>query len=187
MREKAATGKKLFGIAGDVSKAHRRVKVREADWGYQACRLRPNYVWVNCVGTHGMTPAAYYWGRTSAAALVRLSHYMLGSPFGLELVLYVDDFLFVLDSQAQIEAAGFLIFISTVLGIPFRWSKFRGGVEVEWIGYWMHLRGYRLRMSARRADWLSTWLRTRVKDGVVEMGDFCSVLGRLCFSLGPLE
>ena len=56
---------------------------------------------------------------------------MLGSPFGLELVLYVDDFMFVLDSQAQIEAAGFLIFLFTVLGIPFRWSKFRGGVEVE--------------------------------------------------------
>ena len=187
LREKAVIGRKLFAIAGDISKAHRRVKVREADWGYQACRLRPGYIWVNCVGTYGMTPAAYYWGRAAAAAIVRLPHYLLGSDFGLELELYVDDFLFVLDSQAQIEAAGFLIFVFTALGIPFHWSKFRGGVEVEWIGYWMHLRDYKIGMSSRRAGWLSTWLRARVEDGVVDMGDFCSVLGRLCFSMGLLE
>ena len=34
-------GQKLFALLGDASKAHRRIKVKESDWGYQACRLDP--------------------------------------------------------------------------------------------------------------------------------------------------
>ena len=43
MREKYEqnAGVKQFILMGDVSKAHRRIKVRKQDWGYQACRLSP--------------------------------------------------------------------------------------------------------------------------------------------------
>ena len=36
LKERVSTGAKSFGILGDVSKAHRRIKVREQDWGYQS-------------------------------------------------------------------------------------------------------------------------------------------------------
>ena len=36
--ERVAAGIKSFAILGDVSKAHRRIKVREADWGFQTCQ-----------------------------------------------------------------------------------------------------------------------------------------------------
>lgn len=74
LREKRETGRPLWALAGDVAKAHRRVKIREADWGYQACRIDPDHVWVKCVGTDGVASAAYYWSRAAAAIVVRAAH-----------------------------------------------------------------------------------------------------------------
>ena len=186
--KKAATeDSKMFVLAGDVSKAHRRIKVRRKDWGFQACRLEPGKVWLNCVGTYGMTPAGYYWARAAAGGMVRLAHYLLG-PMGVhELVMYVDDFLFFAESQREVEAMGLMIFIWGVLGFPFRWDKFSGGTDVDWIGYRIEARDFAFGISVKRAVWLAKWMRDRLADGYVEMSDFEAVLGRLCFALGPLE
>ena len=70
MKERLALGVRSFGLVGDVHKAHRRIKIRPEDWGFQACQLRPETVWLNCVGTYGLASAAYYWGRFAAASLV---------------------------------------------------------------------------------------------------------------------
>jgi hypothetical protein len=67
LRERVSAGVKSFGIMGDVSKAHRRVKVREQDWGYQACQLEAGKVWINKVGAYGVTSAGYWWARFAAA------------------------------------------------------------------------------------------------------------------------
>ena len=187
LREEAVAQRKMFVIAGDVSKAHRRIKVRRQDWGYQACRLEPGKIWLNCVGPYGMSPAAYYWARAAAGVIVRLTHYFLGGDFPIELLLYVDDLLMFADSQNQVEALGFAIFVMVLLGVPFRWKKFRGGIEIEWIGCWVDVRGFKLGVSQKRADWLVAWLRAKVEDGKVDIGDLEAVLGRLCFAMGPLE
>ena len=187
LREQAATGAKLFGIAGDVSKAHRRIKVRMADWGYQACRLDPDKVWVNCVGTYGMGSAAYWWSRASGGAMVRLPHYLLGPELLLELLLYVDDFLLIARTRSQVRAAGFVIFVMCLLGIPFSWRKFRGGTDLSWIGYWTDLRAFRLGVSQARADWVVGWIDDRLREGKVTADDLAAVLGRLSFAMGPLE
>ena len=147
LRAKSASGRKPFVVAGDVSKAHRRIKIRKEDWGFQACRLRAGKVWLNRVGTYGMTPASYHWARASAAAIVRLTHYLLGAGFPLELLLYSDDFIFAADTKPQVEAIGFAIFFVALIGIPFRWKKFRGGTEINWIGYWIDFRAFRLGIS----------------------------------------
>ena len=40
-----------FGLTGDVARAHRLVKVAEADWGLMACKTgRSSKIWVNRVG-----------------------------------------------------------------------------------------------------------------------------------------
>ena len=61
LRSKAAFRKKLFVVAVGVSKARRRIKIQQKDWGYQACRARPGKVWLNCVGIHGVASGAYCW------------------------------------------------------------------------------------------------------------------------------
>ena len=59
-----------FCLAADVSRAHRLVKVREQDWGLMSCKTGVNddgtastKVWLNCVGTFGITSASYHFTR----------------------------------------------------------------------------------------------------------------------------
>ena len=56
-RQERRGGAKMFAVIGDASKAHRRIKVKEEDWGYQACRREPGRVWLNTVGTYGLALA----------------------------------------------------------------------------------------------------------------------------------
>ena len=187
IQERMALGAKSFAILGDVSKAHRRIKVKKADWGYQACQLNPGSVGLNTVSTYGMSPAAYWWGRFAAAVLVRLGHYVSGAKSSLELLLYVDDFLMLPFDREGIVLTGALIYMWVALGVPFRWDKSRGGDKVDWIGFWADLWGGHLGISERRAHWLAEWMLKQVEAGRTDLADFTSVLGRLCFSMGPLE
>ena len=52
----SAEGGTHFALAVDIRKAHRRVPIRRADWGYQTCKIRTadDFVFVNCVGTFGI-------------------------------------------------------------------------------------------------------------------------------------
>ena len=67
-----------FLLKGDVSKAHRRVRVCRRDWGLQACRLLDDdTVWLNTVGTFGIGSAGYYWSR-ALAVIARVLLCLLG-------------------------------------------------------------------------------------------------------------
>ena len=179
-------GSKGFALMGDASKAHRRIKVREEDWGYQACRTQPGRLWLNKVGTYGIASAAYFWSRFAAGAMVRLVHYLIGR-WMLEILLCSDDFLWVALTKQGVELLGFIVAFFAALGVEFKWAKFRGGTEGPWIGYWVDIRGFQLGLSEKRASWLTGWLRQRINEAVVDMDDFRAVLGRLGFALAPLE
>ncbi len=75
--EEAGDGELHFVIVYDISKAHRLVPVREADWGLQAFQLtgRPEdsdeVIMYSC-GTFGIASAAYWWARVSAAMVLLL-------------------------------------------------------------------------------------------------------------------
>ena len=176
---------KSFAVMGDASKAHRRIKIRPADWGYQACRTTAGRVWLNKVGTYGLGSAAYWWGRFASGVLVRLVHY-LADDVGVEALLFADDFLWLALDREGVDLLGFFVFLLTALGVEFKWAKFRGGVEAPWIGYWVDLRGYKLGLSAKRAAWLVDWIGKRLVSGEVDMADFTAVLGRVSFALAPL-
>ena len=90
LRERREAGIKTFAIVGDASKAHRRIKVAERDWGFQACRLDEGRLWVNTVGTYGVASAGYFWSRL-AAALVRLIYYLIGDRWSPEVLIFADD------------------------------------------------------------------------------------------------
>ena len=62
---------KVFSLAGDVSKAHRRLRIVPRDWLFQACKLplaeEESQIWVNVVGTFGQASISYWYGRLQAA------------------------------------------------------------------------------------------------------------------------
>ena len=103
-------------IVGDVSKAHRRVKIRRADWGYQACRLERGKIWVNCVGTYGLASAGYWWSRLAAALLVRVFYYVLASSGNQDALLFADDLCMAAEGASEIYDIGAWIGIWVALG-----------------------------------------------------------------------
>jgi len=82
-------------------------------------------------------------------------------------------------NKSGIVCCGYLLFTLVALGIPWRWDKFRGGTEVEWIGYWADLWRSQLGMSAKRAERLIRWMDSQVAAGTTDLADFAAALGRL--------
>ena len=187
MRERMEQGGRFFAILGDIAKAHRRVKVRAADWRFQICRIEEGRVWVNKVGTYGIASAAYWWGRLAAACIVRLAHYVAGAEADFEILLYADDYLMLAGTGQDLKLCGSFLLLWAALGISMKWSKARGGSEFNWIGFWADVWTFRLGISVQRAAWLQEWMRRQVREGTTDLADFGAVLGRLCFVMGPLE
>ena len=68
MRIQSSRGITYFGLVVDISGPHRLVAVREEDWPLQACQLEEGGdVYINKVGTFGVSSAADWWGRLAAA------------------------------------------------------------------------------------------------------------------------
>jgi hypothetical protein len=129
----ADTGKKIkvTYFKADVTKAHRRIKVRKRDWKYQAASIK-NQIWLNLVGTYGIASAQYYWGRL-AALIVRLT-YELSADF-LWVMVYVDDFMLVLPEDTEEDLIVVFLLFLLMIGCPISWKKNRRGVENTWLGF----------------------------------------------------
>eukprot|EP00438_Fugacium_kawagutii_P020823 Skav200760 [mRNA] locus=scaffold2001:111991:116283:- [translate_table: standard] len=82
----------VVSLVGDVEKAHRRIKYRRREQGFLGCRCAASegFVYVNKVGTFGISSTPYWWTRLSAC-LIRAVHYLLGPCWLLDLLLYADD------------------------------------------------------------------------------------------------
>ena len=146
---------KQFILVGDVSLAHRRVKVRR-DWAFQACRLEPSSIWLNAVGTYGASSAGYWWSKLSSALLVRLLHYILSPAGDQDVPLYADDIFCIAGNKQEIEDLGAMLLIWMALGTPWKWRKFRGGFACSGVGYWVDFDRYQLGLEVKGR--LDPWL-----------------------------
>ena len=174
-----------FSITGDISRAHRLVLVRSADWARQACRAyRKDRVYLNAVGTFGIVSASYWWYRLFSG-LGRLLYYAHGQD-STTLLTYVDDLIWITESSQGLPRILASIFLLEILGIPFAWHKFRGGAEHGWIGFSISAHQRLLGISKSRADWMIGWIRKVKSDGFVNIADMGAVLGRLSFGLTVL-
>ena len=175
----------VFGLVGDVSRAHRLPRVMRREWGLQACQLRPGKVWLNEVGTFGVGSAGYHWARESAG----VSRAVLSLMFRnwLFQLLYSDDYLWEASGGSAHEDLLLAVFFLEIAGVPLAWRKFRGGLTVDWIGYWSDLNLRLIGISAPRAAWLMRWADRILTEGAVHMGDFASVLGRWGFALQAID
>lgn len=177
----------LFSLVGDISKAHRRFLYDKREWGMLACMVNKEdtFVYINKVGTFGIGSASYWWSRISGAGL-RLTFQLLGPNNPLEMLLFADD-LEALGPGVKGRKAVVLAYLYlAALGFPFKWSKQRGGLQVEWIGLFTDYRHYRLGLSERRANWLADWTKAVADSGVVASRTFQQGLGRLGFAATAL-
>ena len=174
-----------LSIIGDVSKAHRLIKMVESEWGYLACQIEPDKVWVNKVGTFGISSAAFWWSRLSSLIL-RLVHFLVGPDLPIDILLFADDIEWLAEVPAERASILLSIVLFLALGTPLKWSKFRGGYEVDWIGLHTAYRTYSLGISASRANWLVLWMRKIRESGCVHVREFSAALGRINFAVCAL-
>jgi hypothetical protein len=62
-----------------------------------------------------------------------------------------------------LQRYGAMIFLWSALGLPFKWQKFRGGQQIEWVGYWLAFDTFQIGISAKCAAWLRNWIEKAVK------------------------
>ena len=134
------------GLTLDVSKAHKRVKVRPDEQGlllfehdgklfhYQVCHF-------------GATFSAYWWARLSAC-IHRVLHKLLWVPhFGF---IYVDDWLWLLRKRFGHLHASLIVALLTVINCPMSWHKMHIDTVVTWIGFQLHLQSWEVSMPQEK-------------------------------------
>ena len=85
-------------------------------------------------------------------------HYVLGRSFKLEILLYVDDWLFIaVGTRASFTIVFALLFLR-LLWYPFSPKKHRGGMETHYIGYYMDWVTFGMGISEHRALWIKAYV-----------------------------
>ena len=182
-----ATERECWGLAIDVKEAHRLPLIRQEDWRFQACRARAGgSIYVYKCGVFGIASIAYWWSRLGGA-LVRLAHLLAIPEDGLWLMLMADDLKAESTGERPKRSILYVILLWSVLGVPLSWTKVQGGRRLAWIGYEVQLDTMSLGISENRALWAVNWLERIARDGMAEIADFRSAIGRLSFVVGALE
>lgn len=185
LNEQRASGTIAFALLADVSKAHRRVLVHPSEHGLLGCRLRPGEVWINKVGTFGVASASYWWSRVSSA-LFRLVFAIMGGQLSLDILLFADDSLMLANSRQERFSILVAIILLLALGLPLKWAKFRGGFQVAWVGFGVCYRTYSIGLTESRAKWVSDWTSKLVSEGMVDVAEMRSGVGRLSYAAQAL-
>ena len=193
-REERAT---VLSMVGDVEKAHRRFLYAREERGFLACKAADGdrFVYVNKVGTFGVTSTPYWWSRLSAA-FMRIMHQVVGPDFPIEALLYADDLEMMGPGKKGRMGAVLGYVAMAAVGTPFKWKKQRGGLVTEWVGFNTDYRTYSMGLTERRSQWVQDWISQLEERKEVSDREFAAGLGRLSFAslalpwerplLGPL-
>ena len=182
VRETAEMREAPFVISADIKAAHRLVKVCKRDWGLLACRSDSSSttVWLNTVGTFGVSSAPYWWCRLFAC-VGRFVGYLFHNQPLFQLV-YVDDLLGTFIGARKFLNLWIWLFAFELVGTPFGYHKFSGGYAANFVGYHIRFDLQQVGITSKRGDWLVSWIKTAADSKfVVQARDFREFLGRLGF------
>ena len=182
VREASLTLEAPFCMSADIQAAHRLVKVRESDWGYMACKSDSNsqVVWLNRVGTFGVSSAPYWWARLMGF-IGRFVGHLMGAQWFLQMV-YVDDLHGVFVGERKFLHLWIWVLAFELIGTPFGYHKFKGGLASNFVGFHLRYDLCQVGISDRRGEWLCGWVdQVTSKNFVVATRDFSEFLGRLGF------
>ena len=182
VREATDSGEACFCVSADIKSAHRLVKVRRADWGYMCCRAdsSSDVVWVNQVGTFGISSAPYWWAKL-AALIGRFVGYLFHDLWMMQMI-YVDDLHGTFIGQEKFRSLWIWVLAYELVGTPFGYHKFKGGYASEFVGFCMGYDISEVGISQKRGDWLASWIdKLEQQKFVVASRDFVEFLGRLSF------
>ena len=127
MKEKAELGQPTFALTADVSGAHQQVPVHLSDWRFLGCQIaKGSTVYVNTVGTFGITSASYYWNRVGAA-IGRISQYAVRDSAATWHMLVAGDYHLEAGGEEYRFALMTFFIMCSIVGVPLSWNKTSGG------------------------------------------------------------
>ncbi|OLP90151.1 hypothetical protein AK812_SmicGene28324 [Symbiodinium microadriaticum] len=176
------TREAVFGISADISSAHRLVLIRKADWPKLGCRARSQdrVIWLNTVGTFGISSAAYWWTRLFGCVgrwVVRL----MMSLWAMQMI-YVDDLHLVAAGPQKYLVIWMMIAAYEAVGTPFAYRKFRGGLHIVFFGYHLSYDSWSAGLSEKPCRWVIDWIDRAEANGWMVLGrHFIELTGRLTF------
>ena len=173
----------VLGFAADIMKAHRRFLHAEEDHGLLGCKADSSskVIWINRVGTFGVACAALHFGRLAGAVFRMVIRVLRNQPcFQL---LFADDLKLVVGGPSKHVDLWTLLVGWLLVGTPFSWKKFRGGLELDYVGFWTDYGRFQLGLSEKRAQWVIKVIdEVEAADYLVSGRAFTELLGRLGFS-----
>ena len=95
----------------------------------------------------------------------------------MEMLIFADDLEALgadVDGRRGIVCAYVLL---SCFGFPFKWSKQRGGMKVEWIGLYADYTSMKLGLTPKRAGWLSEWVLKLAVSGKITAKEMEQGLG----------
>ena len=132
----------------------------QASRGLLGCRVEDDWpIWFNQVGRFGAACAAYHFARL-ASLLGRLVMRLGGQSHTFQL-LFADDLKMVAAGKDKYDHIWYMLMAWLMLGTPFRWPKFRGGVCLEFVGFYMDYCKFEVGLSERRTNWIVQWVELR--------------------------
>ena len=172
----------MIAVAADIALAHRRFKHREEDVGLLGCRVdEEGPIWFNRVGTFGVACAAYHFARL-ASLLGRLVMRLWGQAHVFQL-LFADDLKMVAAGPRKYDLIWYMLITWIMVGAPFRWPKFRGGVCLDFVGFYMDYCKFEVGLSERRTAWIVNWVEEAQRNGgLVTHRNFVELVGRLVYA-----
>ena len=117
----------------------------------------------------------------------RTTHYVLGPLHPLWPLISADDGQAIGQGPYFERSLLLSLLWMVLLGIPIAWKKVRGGLEYNWIGYWLDLATFQFGISERTAVWAVEWLRKHVASPLSQVAEMEEGLGRLSFATGLLQ
>ena len=180
---RAADSKEVaFCICADIAQAHRRVKIRRVDWPRLGCKATSaaKVVWLNCVGTFGVSSAAILWTRLFGC-VGRWVLRVMGPRWNLQ-IIFVDDLHIVVVGADKFVVLWMIVAAYLAIGTPFSFHKFRGGLVAEFIGYYLSYEIFSAGLSPKRVKWVLEWIESAEKNNWYVTGrGFSEFLRRLNF------
>ena len=161
---------------------YRRFLHHPEHWGVLACKTRADssVVWLNRTGTFGIASAAYWFSRL-IGLVGRLSFRVLLEAF-IFVLIYADDLHLIGAGKDRWLNIWMTLALFCVQGTPFSDHKWRGGLQVDWVGYWIDYTHFRLEISKKRCQWIISSIEGMESSGwLVDVRRFHELHGRLGF------
>ena len=140
----------------------------------------PRLLTLNRTGTFGIASAAFWFARL-IGLVGRLSLRVLLDAFVFALI-YADDLHLLSGGPNRWLNLWMMLALFCLQGTPFSEKKWRGGLQVDWVGYWIDYGRFKLGISEKRCQWIIGSVESMEGDGwLVDVRRFHELHGRLGF------